>query len=129
MCLHVISTSSNDHDQCVYISYLYQAIVIINVSISYIVSYQARMINNVFYLISTSNNHLIVYNVLFLALNPMIFVITEPNITKNWVQHKRDDVRGEMIYIFIMSHYHPHHTSIFITHLHHHLHHHHLRYS
>jgi len=80
------------------------------------------MIINVFYLISTSNNHLIVCNVLFLALNPMIFVITEPDITKNYVPHNRDDVkRGEMMYIFIIYHHHPHHTSIFIAHVHHHL--------
>ena len=43
-----------------------------------------------------------VYNVLFLALNPMIFVITEPD-TKNTVPHNRDDVKiGDMREIILM---------------------------
>ena len=36
ICLHLISISSNGDDQCVYISYPYQALMMINVSISHI---------------------------------------------------------------------------------------------
>ena len=55
MCLYLISISSNDDDQFIYISYLCQAMILINVSISHILIKQWWWWSMCLYLISINN--------------------------------------------------------------------------
>jgi hypothetical protein len=140
MYLNLISISSNDDAQCVYISFLYQAIMI-NVSISISSSdddgcvcisnpYQAMMMT----MINVSICHVssfLIYYVNFLALNPKIFIIFGSLSSSRKIGSffnlplniERDDhLKGDVRDIFISSClcliflfcYHNHHQQVFV---------------
>ena len=94
MCLYLISISSNDDVHCDYILYPFQAMMIMNVSISYI------MVINVY---------VYLHDDLFLAMSPKKFVILGPATGYRYdggdkAPYYRDDIkRGDIIYILYYS--------------------------